>query len=375
MVVSGDGEEILYRIGKKINQSINNYGNFEGAIDIEEFKKAKGNWIAGYLDEEDICNFVTSDKEPLDYDDMPVTTDLFPILNKFDVFENSDLTAHTMSYLSSGCVHNCFFCSESSKINGKLKQTKTAATRMYKNLEAIQQIGKQKYNTDNMSAFIEDSILLSGNPSLLNHLSQLLEENPLNVEFGGQFTIDTLLETKTQDAVRKLSEQGLKYIFLGLETNKEEIAVNINKNKNAANLSWMEKNEQVVEFIKEQDIKYGVSLLFGLGENQEDRISLMKTIQSWQEKYGIPNVVSMNLAVQHPLRYSEEYDYVDWGTNVQSEYLEIFTEIFGEASEKYKLPNVVIPSVEELNEIKEYYYKIQSFDKVEKINQEKEMEV
>ena len=55
---------------------------------------------------------------------MPLTSDLFNISTKFDVFEESGLTAHTMSYLSKGCVHNCFYCSESSKINGKLKQVK-----------------------------------------------------------------------------------------------------------------------------------------------------------------------------------------------------------------------------------------------------------
>lgn len=362
MVVSGDGEEILYQIGNAVNQSLKINQDFKAVYKYDGFKDAKGDWMIGWLDEDDECEFIQSTKEPLDYDKMPVTSELFNISTKFDVFEKADLTAHTMSYLSKGCVHNCFYCSESSKINGKLKQTDTAADRLYKNLELIEKVGKERYNTDKMSAFVEDSIILAGNPKLLHRLSELLEQKPLNIEFGGQFTIDTLLDEKNQNEIKKLSKQGFKYIFVGLETNNEEIADTMSKNKNKKSLSWIEKNEKAIEFMKSQGMKYGVSVLFGLGESQKDRINLMQTIKGWQEKYGLPNVVSMNLAVQHPLRFSEDYDYIEWGTDLNSEYLPIFTEIFGEASEKYKLPNVKLPTAEELRELQEYYNQIKEFE-------------
>lgn len=375
MISSGDGEEILYHIGNAVNQSLKNKHNFDDVYNYDKFKEARGDWVLGWLDKDDGCQFVQSDKVPLDYDELPLTSELFNISTKFDVFENSDLTAHTMSYLSKGCVHNCFYCSESSKINGKLKQTETAAKRLYKNLESIKKVGKERYNSDQMSAFVEDSIILAGNPKLLNQLSELLQENPLDVEFGGQFTIDTLLDTENQKAISKLSKQGFSYIFVGLETNNEGIADTMSKNKNKNTLSWIEKNEKAIEFMKSQDMKYGVSVLFGLGENQKDRINLMKTIKSWQEKYGLPNVVSMNLAVQHPLRNNEDYDYIDWGTDINSNYLPIFTKIFGEASERYKLSGVELPTVEELQELQKYYNQIQEFkDKREaKISEEFEI--
>lgn len=358
MVSSGDGEEILYEIGNAVNQSIEKGQGFDGIYSYDGFKNAKGDWTIGWIDENDEYKFTTSNKEPLDYDKMPLTSELFNISTKFNVFDNSDLTAHTMSYLSKGCVHNCFYCSESSRINGKLKQIGTAADRLYKNLASIQKVGKERYNTDKMSAFVEDSIILAGNPKLLNRLSKLLDEKPLNVEFGGQFTIDTLLDEKNQKEIEKLSKQGFKYVFVGLETNNEEIADTMSKNKTKNSLSWIEKNEKAIEFMKSQDMKYGVSVLFGLGESQKDRINLMKTIEGWQKKYGLPNVVSMNLAVQHPLRYNEEYDYINWGTDLNSEYLPIFTEIFGEASENYKMPDIEIPTVEELKELQKYYNNI-----------------
>ena len=362
MICSGDGEEILYQIGNGINQCLENEESFDNVFKYEGLKDAKGDWTLGWLNKNSECEFIQSKKISLDYDKMPLTSELFKISTKFDVFENSDLTAHTMSYLSKGCVHNCFYCSESSRINGKLKQTETGAQRLYKNLESIQRIGKERYGTDKMSAFVEDSIILAGNPKLLNELSRLLEEKPLNVEFGGQFTIDTLLDSRNQEIVSRLAKQGFKYVFLGLETNNEEIAETMSKNKVKKGMSWIEKNEKAIEFVKSQNMKYGVSVLFGLGESQKDRINLMNTIKGWQKKYGLPNVVSMNLAVCHPLRNNETYDYIEWGTSADSEYLPIFTRLFGEASENYKMPGIELPTVDELIELEQIYDEIKEYE-------------
>jgi len=361
IICSGDGEEILYEIGNGVNQCLKERKKLNQVYKYYGLKKAKGEWCLGWLNEQNECEFIISNKEPLDYDKLPLTSDLFAISAKFNVFKNSDLTAHTMSYLSKGCVYNCFYCSECSRINGNLKQFTTGAQRLYKNLASIQKIGLERYSTNKMSAFVEDSIMLAGSPLLLNELSMLLKENPLNIEFGGQFTIDRLLDEKVQEVVSKLSRQGLKYIFVGLETNNENIAETMSKNVCQKNISWLKKNEKAIEFIKRHNMKYGVSVLLGLGETQKDRLNLLKTIKFWQQKYGIPNVVSMNLAVRHPLRSSEEYDYIDWGTSLDSAYLSIFTQMFGEASEKYIMSGVGIPTIEDLKELKYLYDEIKDF--------------
>ena len=371
MVSSGDGEEVLYQIGNAVNQALLKGESFDSVYGYEGLKSARGEWVLGWLDKQGESQYIQSKKEPLNYDEMPLTSDLFKISTKFDVFPESDLTAHTMSYLSKGCVHDCFYCSESSRINGKIKQPKTAAQRLYRNLESIQRVGRERYHTDKMSAFVEDSIILAGSPIMLNQLSDLLTEKPLNVEFGGQFTIDTLLDERNQEVIKKLSRQGFKYIFVGLETNNEEIAETMSKNKTKKTTSWIERNERAIEFMKSQKMKYGVSVLFGLGESQKDRLNLMQTIHGWQKKYGLPNVVSMNLAVQHPLRNNDYYDYIEWGTGIDSKYLQIFTQIFGEASERYKLPGVELPTPEELLELQEYYNKIKNFNE----EQEQLMEI
>ena len=56
---------------------------------------------------------------------------------------------------------------------------------------------------------------------------------------GGQFTIDTLLDSRNQEIVSRLAKQGFKYVFLGLETNNEEIAETMSKNKVKKGMSWI----------------------------------------------------------------------------------------------------------------------------------------
>lgn len=356
MISSGDGEEILYEIGKAVNECDKKGVSLKNVYNYNNYKAAKGYWVLGWLDNNNEYQYVISNNEKLDYDKMPLTSDLFNISAKFDIFNDCDLTAHTMSYLSKGCVHNCFYCSESCRINGPLCQVQTAPNRLYNNLKSIERVGKERYNSDNMSAFVEDSIILSGSPILLKKFSDLLENNPINIRFGGQFTIDTLLDPRNQIQIERLSKQGFEYIFVGLETNNEEIAESMSKNRNKVN--WIEKNEAAIKFIKSLGMKYGVSVLFGLGENQQDRIKLMETIRDWKKKYGLPNCLSMNLAVQHPLQNNEIYDYIKWGTSLDSKYLPEFTELFGEASVEYKLPGVTLPTVKELQEIKKIYHEI-----------------
>lgn len=78
-------------------------------------------------------------------------------------------------------------------------------------------------------------------------------------------------------------------------------------------------------------------------------------------KYKNLCVVSLNWGVQHPLQGNDDglkYDYTKWGTDRNSPYLSIFTELFGEASERYCLSGVDLPSVQELLELKEIYNKL-----------------
>jgi B12-binding domain/radical SAM domain protein len=352
LVLSGDGEYTILNIGNIIGYlRENNLDNSEFFNYLAPLKSSKGNWCAGWL-EDGKPSYILTKCSVIDYDSIPLTSEMFPIRNKFNVFD-ANLTAHAFSDISKGCIFDCFYCSEKRSINGKLDRdnVKQAPYRLAKNLKSIQNVGISRYGYSNMSAFIEDSIILSGNSKSLANFEKALEMEKVNLEFGGQFTVDTLLKNK--DQIKNLKKYGFKYVFFGIETNNDEIAAKMSKNINTK-IVWMDKNEEVISFLCENNILCGVSLLFGLGETQDDRLSLLLTIRDWMQKYKNLCVVSLNWAVKHPLQLedSQSFDYIEWGTPKNSEYLGIFTELFGEASEKYCMSGVSLPPVDELLAIK-----------------------
>ncbi len=353
LVVNGDGEEVIYYIGELISKQDgkNNTNNFFANINF--LKKAKGDWIIGYIDKESTIKYLKSEHKELNQDEMPFPIELFSPTSNFPVFE-VDRTIHSYSYLSKGCPFDCFFCSEKKSINGKLKQTDNGSQRLYRQFKIIYDFGKR--NNINVSSFVEDSVLLGGKINLLKQLRTFLLKSKFTIPFGGQYTVDLLLNKQHQKVIKDLSNLGLSYFFVGIETNEQALANMMSKNTNK-NITWINKIEQVLDFLCSINIKCGFSILFGLGEKHASRLALLNQIIEWQKRYGTPNVISLNLATNHPLTRSN-FDYIDWGTNADSKYLHIFTEIFGEASEKYCFDKSYIGTVPELTEIKKLYNSI-----------------
>jgi len=87
------------------------------------------------------------------------------------------------------------------------------------------------------------------------------------MSFGGQFTVDYYWIPRYKSII-ELKDVGLSYIFTGMETEDEDIAKKMSKNVHK-DLSWIERNEQAIAFLKNTGIKCGVAVLFGLGETQE----------------------------------------------------------------------------------------------------------
>lgn len=351
LVISGDGEDIIYQIGALLSKTSTplNRENFFNKISYLNI--AKGNWLLGYLYKSKI-KYLESKNTPLNQDILPFPIELFEPTSNFPVLD-SDRTFHAYSYMSKGCPFDCFFCSEKRSINGKLSQTSTAALRLLKQLKISKKYG-EKNNLD-ISAFVEDSILLGGKLSALEEFSNILNNN--SVKFGAQYTIDLILNPKHQKILKKLSKQGLIYLFIGVETNVEGIANSMSKNSNKK-ITWNSKVIEVIKFLKSINIKCGFSLLFGLGESFNDRINLMDQIYYFQQTYNMPNVVSLNLATIHPLRNDNKIDFIKWGTSQTSKYLPIFTKIFGEASYEYSLNKDFIGELEELDKIQIAYERI-----------------
>lgn len=359
LVLSGDGEEVIVQIGEMLGDILESKKEQKTFFtQINKLQKAKGKWFAGWIDKsKKSIEHIKSNELLLNYDSMPTPAEVFGITAMFPIFE-SDITGHAYSYMSKGCVYNCYFCSEKSSINGKMSQKNTAPERLYKQFEKIREIGIKENKAKTISAFVEDSIILSGNINLLKKFNELLKSKPLSIKWGCQLTIDLFLRKDFLEIISELKEQGLMYILFGMETINENIASKMSKNSQKKK-NWTDRNEEVLHQASRLGLKIGFTILWGLGEHSSDREKHLKSLKYWKSEYGLPNVISLNWAVQHPLiNDGVDYDFLEWGTPINSKYLEIFIELFGEASEKYCLENIELPHMSEMEKIKSEYLEL-----------------
>jgi selenocysteine lyase/cysteine desulfurase/radical SAM superfamily enzyme YgiQ (UPF0313 family) len=369
LACAGRCEELILAIAEEVGQLLNQGKNTRGIYgSVDSWTQAvRGDWLAGWVDHASI-----QDRQsvgfPLKINQMPVPAKLFGIKGKFDVF-GTEHTAHAFSETSSGCSFDCFFCSERSTINGRMQQPETASDRLLRQFKTIKEVALQEHGTDSVSVFLEDSTFLGLNkkPDQLLCLAELMKAEQFTIPFGGQFTVDLLLDPEIQEAVLALKEVGFTYIFAGMETEDEDIAKTMSKNTSKG-LSWIERNEQAIAFLKKAGIKYGVAVLFGLGETQEKRLQQLDQLKAWQDTYQSPCVVSLNIAGIHPLQKQtgEEPNFAEWGTPADSPYLAIFQRIFGEASTKYLVKPELLPTLAELEEIEKRYKALQLEQEIRK---------
>ncbi|GAA5020307.1 hypothetical protein GCM10011506_05120 [Marivirga lumbricoides] len=349
LVVSGDGEEVIYELGKIIVNLEDKFSVSSVLKKADSLALAKGNWIGGYIESNEISYLVGN--EPLNQDILPFPCEFFYSKSHFPVFD-SDVTFHAYSYMSKGCPFDCFFCSEKRQINGMMSQSSTAPNRLYQQFSVVSE--KTKAVGHKASIFVEDSVFLGGNVKLLDKFHTLMEGSELDIEFGMQYTVDLLQKESHREAIRKLNTIGLTYVFIGIETNVEEIAETMNKNTDKKT-PWMTKAKSIIEFLHSYQINCGFSILYGLGETHRKRIEILEQLKKWQSEFQQPKVVSLNLATLHPLQQDGDESFTKWGTSSFSDYLPIFTQIFGEASVMYSLKDKYIGTVEELKEIKVIY--------------------
>lgn len=116
-VVSGEGEYFIAELGEIVACTRQPYDPIEvfGKLDT----KTPGDWIASLpASSED----VVSDGTPIDPNQLPPLASLFGVSAAFGVFSGR-MTAHVFSDSGRGCVYDCDFCSERSRVTGGLKVT------------------------------------------------------------------------------------------------------------------------------------------------------------------------------------------------------------------------------------------------------------
>jgi B12-binding domain/radical SAM domain protein len=359
LLVSGQGEFLVKELGSRIGELISLH-QLPTSIksNLDDIELTSGKWIIGWL-KNGVSTTLASRGTEIDRNLLPVPCEMFGANSEFSVYPHRK-TAHVFSDMSSGCVYDCNFCSERKSATGKLIQQSTAADRLYKQLEtSVSVISKDYQGKFGASAFCEDSTLLGGIPSQLEKLAHMLHIKPINILFGGQFTIDQILARK--EIIKKLGSAGLNYLFVGIETYDPQEIGGMSKVSKLRHGNWIERIESAFSILAEAGIRCGASLVFGLGESRNNRYKLFHQLDIWRKKFGSPHPVSMNWGVQHPLMGNDGqagYNYVPWGTD-DGELLDAF-QSFGEASEKYPLSGISPPSLEEVKDVLDMYNSLSS---------------
>lgn len=343
IIISGEAEQIIAEIGIAFCNSLP--GRPTSVADSIQ-PGVPGLWIADFPR---LNRTLVSSGVRLSYDEIPSIVNIFGVTASFDIFKGR-MTSHIFSDTGPGCVYDCNFCSERRSITGNIQDIKGAPRRVYRQLKDSVSIIAQDHPGKGASAFVEDSIFLSGSPLAISQLCELLEYEPLDIVFGGQFTIDQVVRRKK--LIARLNKNGLQYIFIGLETFDPEEIGGMNKDLDKKSGSWQNRFASALSFLIETKISCGCALLFGLGESHSSRIALLETLIEYKKKTGEPKIISANWAVQHPLRdcpESEGEDYLRWGTP-KGPLLSAFHR-FGEASLEYPLSGVAPVVLTEVEDI------------------------
>ncbi|GAB3627933.1 hypothetical protein PTE30175_04669 [Pandoraea terrae] len=354
IVISGEAEHIVAEIGSALSSLPP--GELTSIANRLQ-PNIPGYWIADFPS---INRTIVSKGIPICYDDIPSSASIFGVSASFSVFDGR-MTAHVFSDTGRGCVYDCTFCSERRTVTGGIQNIKGAPRRLYRQLKEAAFVMARDYPGRGASAFVEDSIFLSGSPAAISQFCELVEHEPIDIIFGGQFTIDQILRRKK--LIERLGRNGLRYVFVGLETFEPEEIGGMSKDLDNKTCSWQDRFAEVLRTLGEAGISCGCALLFGLGERHASRVALLNVLIDYLGRTGQPVVLSANWAVQHPLRNTPESadeDYLRWGTP-KGPLLDAFHR-FGEASLEYPLAGVAPPVLSEVKDI------VALLDKFEAIN-------
>ncbi|MGY4567215.1 adenosylmethionine decarboxylase [Bradyrhizobium sp. USDA 3256] len=348
VVLSGDAEHFIVGIGELVAKTAVKQHARSARTRLDELAALPGRWVAGTVTDGAI-QCVRSTGVEIDYHQLPSPSAMFGIRGGFDVFDRVP-TAHVFSDVGPGCIYDCSFCSERIGVVGAPQQLQSSGVRLHQQLLAARQVVDEDYSAETgVAAFVEDSTFLTWNPKLVRQFEELVCGSGVEVRLGGQATIDQII--RSPDIASTLRRTGLEYMFIGLETPLPDKIGGLHKDIGHKNASWMDRANTAVEILGDAGISVGVSLLFGLGEGMKERQLLFDALDRWKSA-GLLSAISMNWAVQHPLRntvLAKEYTYLDWAIS-PGPMLPLLRH-FGEASERYPIAGGSIPQEAEVREI------------------------
>lgn len=215
---------------------------------------------------------------PRDLDKMPFPArDLLP-LKKYKNRLNEIPMANMIT--SRGCPYNCYFCS-SSKFGG-LKWRARSATSIVDEIELLY----KKYNYRAFT-FMDDNFTLSS--ERVFKFADELEKRGLTDIYWWCFSrVDILV--RNEEMVKRMAEVGAFMVFLGLESNNEDVLGSYNKNiKN-------DQQQQAIALLR----KYGISIQgsFIIGDIDETKEMVLNTIK-WAKQINA-RVTQFSILTPYP---------------------------------------------------------------------------
>jgi B12-binding domain/radical SAM domain protein len=349
LVISGEAERLLAWLGEQICQLEGTHVPVSRlASYMDTATHVGGRWIAAWADGGQIFS-QRSKGLAVHREQLPPLSQLFGVGAKFPVFRGR-LTSHVFSDSGSGCAYDCHFCSERNSVTGPLVSLNGSAGRLLNHFLSVVRVVEEDSPSHKASAFVEDSTLLAGSKRELERLISVLGKAGLDLRFGAQFTVDQIL-TRI-DLLRDLKQVGLDYLFIGIETPSPGMVGGLSKDICRSKGAWLERTETVLATLASLGIECGAGLLFGLGETHAARVAFLQLLARLQRTYGRPCPVSLNWAVQHPLRGNDggtAYRYNEWAFEGEA-WLDAFRD-FGEASAFYPIAGRKPPVLAEVQDV------------------------
>ena len=215
---------------------------------------------------------------PNNLDKMPLPArELLP-LEKYQNRLNEMPMANLIT--SRGCPFNCYFCS-SSKFGG-LKWRMRSATSIVDEIEYLY----KKFNY-RAFAFMDDNFTLSPK-RVLEFADELEKRNLTDIHWWCFSRVDILV--RNEEMVKRMAELGAFMVFLGLESNNEEILGSYNKNiKN-------DQQTQAIDLLR----KYGIRIhgSFIIGDIDETKEMVLNTIK-WAKQIGA-HITQFSILTPYP---------------------------------------------------------------------------
>ncbi|RPF35115.1 radical SAM protein [Streptomyces sp. TLI_185] len=245
----------------------------------------------------------------------------FLIRSRFPIFTRDDGTVARCAHVlvSGTCPMRCTFCSESALL-GQVRRPVPGDTAM-----TVERL-REYVEYDAEAAFFDDSIFWSGSwPRIRQFCAELAEARQIDrgladLQWGAQLTVDVLTGPRPEivhAGLTAMRQAGCNYVYVGIESMSEQVMRHVHKNVRRTT-PWKERVRRALGLLRENGIRVGSSVLFGLDGENEDTIGetieeVGRLIDDGYLMLASPNILTYHPGTEITRRHGME-DQLDYGS-------------------------------------------------------------